>query len=114
MSDQCPAQTEGASPDLMCNWPDGHAGNQHWDEAGKLLWEQPPEVPSVPPYRAHGVTIFRKAVSDLHMAGIRTGADYERIVSEIVASIYAPPQKPAVVSDELWDPAEHPIRAQQW
>ena len=88
MSDQCPAQSEGLNIDLVCDWPDGHAGEQHWDQAEGLLWSQPLEVPGVPPYRGDRATIFRSSVADLHMAGIKTGADYERLVGEVVASVY--------------------------
>lgn len=51
MSDPCPAQTEGLNVELVCDWLDGHMGQQHWDATVKLLWSQPPSDPEMPPYR---------------------------------------------------------------
>jgi hypothetical protein len=93
MTDQCPAQTETLNTALECNWPDGHAGGQHWDQAEGLLWSQPAEAPGVPPYRADHAAILRGAVADLHMAGIKTGGDYERLVGEVVSRVYLQPAR---------------------
>ena len=34
--------------------------------------------------------VLRAAVVDLHMAGIKTGAEYEELVSELIAKVYEP------------------------
>ena len=35
--------------------------------------------------------VLRDAVAALHMAGIKTGAQYEQLVSEVITVIYARP-----------------------
>ena len=77
-------------------WEDVTGGEVWSKEDGKRAFMAGWEACAAEERRADGAAIFRKAVSDLHMAGIRTGADYERVVGEIVAEIYGPPRKPAV------------------